>query len=143
MRGEAGGYMEFTVTEISDFMVIKPTGRVDWEGARYLDKEVQRLIDEGHLHVVFNLDEITFMCSGGIGALVYNRNKLTQLGGTVHVVADNEYISYIFEALKFDMIFEGYMYKTFDEFTAAVLDGGVKDKVEPKAKAEAKTEAKT
>ena len=133
--------MELTVTEISGFMVIKPTGRVDWEGARYVDKEVQRLIDEGKLHVVFNLDEITFMCSGGIGALVYNRNKLTQLGGTVHVIADNEYISYIFEALKFDMIFEGYMYKTFDEFTAAVLDGGVKDKVEPKA--EAKTEAKS
>jgi len=114
--------MDITVTEISGFMVIKPTGRVDWEGARFLDKEVQRLVDEGHLRVVFNLDDVTFMCSGGIGALVYNRNKLTQLGGAVYVIADNEYISYVFEALKFDMIFEGYMYKTFDAFSAAVLD---------------------
>jgi len=115
--------MEFTVTEISDFMVIKPSGRVDWEGARLLDKEVQRLLDDGRLHIVFNLDDVTFICSGGIGALVYNRNKLVQKGGAVYVIADNEYISYIFEALKFDMIFEGYMYKTFDEFSAAVLDG--------------------
>ena len=123
MRGETQRLMEFTVTEISDFMVIKPSGRVDWEGARLLDKEVQRLLDDGRLHIVFNLDDVTFICSGGIGALVYNRNKLVQKGGAVYVIADNEYISYIFEALKFDMIFEGYMYKTFDEFSAAVLDG--------------------
>jgi len=120
--------MDFTVTEISNFMVIKPIGRVDWEGARFLDKEVQRLVDAGHVHVVFNLDEVTFMCSGGIGALVYNRNKLMHLGGAVYVIANNEYISYIFEALKFDMIFEGYMFKTFDEFSAAVLG----DDAEPK-----------
>jgi len=119
--------MEFTVTEISNFMVIKPSGRVDWEGARLLDKEVQRLLDDGRLHIVFNLDEVTFICSGGIGALVYNRNKLVQKGGAVYVIADNEYISYIFEALKFDMIFEGYMYKTFDEFSAVVLYGGKKN----------------
>jgi len=120
--------MEFTVTEISDFMVIKPSGRVDWEGARLLDKEVQRLADDGRFRIVFNLDDVTFICSGGIGALVYNRNKLVQKGGAVYVIADNEYISYIFEALKFDMIFEGCMFKTFDEFSAAVLDadGGVK-----------------
>jgi len=113
--------MDFTVTEIGNFMVIKPSGRIDWEGARFLDKEVQRLIDGGHLHIAFNLEEVTFMCSGGIGALVYNRNKLMHLGGAVYVIADNEYVTYIFEALKFDMIFEGYMYKTYEEFSAAVL----------------------
>jgi len=113
--------MDFTVTEISGFQVIKPVGRVDWEGARFLDKEVQRLIDAGQLLIVFNLDEVTFICSGGIGALVYNRNKLMHLGGAVYVIADNEYIAYVFEALKFDMIFEGYLYKTFEEFSAAVL----------------------
>jgi len=121
--------MDFTVTEIGDFMVIKPSGRIDWEGARFLDKEVQRLIDGGHLHIAFNLEEVTFMCSGGIGALVYNRNKLMHLGGAVYVIADNEYVTYIFEALKFDMIFEGYMYKTYEEFSAAVLhNDGVAEK---------------
>ncbi len=113
--------MDLTVTEISGFQVIKPVGRVDWEGARFLDKEVQRLIDAGHLLIVFNLDEVTFICSGGIGALVYNRNKLMHLGGAVYVIADNEYIAYVFEALKFDMIFEGYLFKTFEEFSLAVL----------------------
>jgi len=119
--------MDYTVTEIGNFTVIKPSGRIDWESARFLDKEVQRLVDGGRIHVVFNLDEVTFMCSGGIGALVYNRNKLTQLGGAVYIIADNEYISYIFGALNFNMVFEGCMYKTFDEFSAAVLDRGAEE----------------
>ncbi|MDR2578775.1 MAG: STAS domain-containing protein [Chitinispirillales bacterium] len=114
--------MDFTVTEIGKFKVIKPLGRVDWESARLLDKEVQRLIDEKYCHIVFNLDEVTFMCSGGIGALVYNLNKVTKMGGAIYIIADNEYISYIFETLKFDMIFEGYMYKAFEDFSDAVLD---------------------
>jgi anti-sigma B factor antagonist len=129
--------MDFTVTEISDFMVIKPVGRIDWESARLLDKEVQRLVGDGHVHIVFNLDDVSFICSAGIGALVYHRNKLEQLGGAAYIIADNEYITYIFEALNFKLIFEGYMYKTFDEFSAAVLDGGGKKAEEIKEAKEA------
>jgi anti-anti-sigma factor len=71
---------------------------------------------------VFNLDEVKFICSGGIGALVYNLNKLKKNGGSLYIIADNDYITYVFETLKFDMIFEGCMFKTFEEFSAAVLD---------------------
>jgi anti-anti-sigma factor len=114
--------MDFTVTEISKFKVIKPSGRIDWESARLLDKEIQRLVDEKFCHIVFNLDDVTFICSGGIGALVYNLNKVKKMGGAIYIIADNEYISYIFGTLKFDVIFEGYMYRTFEEFSEMVLD---------------------
>jgi len=120
--------MDFTVTEISDFVVIKPVGRIDWESARLLDKEVQRLVGDGRFNIVFNLDDVSFICSAGIGALVYNRNKIAQLGGAVYIIADNEYIAYIFEALKFDLVFEDCMYKTFEDFSEAVLDAGVEAK---------------
>ena len=114
--------MDFTVTTIEKFKVIKPTGRIDWESARLLDKEVQRIIDEDFCHIVFNLDEITFICSGGIGALVYNLNKVKKMGGAIYIIADNEYINYIFETLKFDVIFDGFMYRKFEDFSASVLD---------------------
>jgi len=116
-----GAGMDFTVTQISKYKVIKPAGRIDWESARLLDKEIQRLVESKYCHIVFNLDEVTFICSGGIGALVYNLNKVTKMGGAIYIIADNEYISYIFETLKFDLIFSGYMYKTFEEFSAGVL----------------------
>jgi anti-anti-sigma factor len=114
--------MEFTVTTIEKFKVIKPSGRIDWESARLLDKEIQKLIDEDFCHIVFNLDEITFICSGGIGALVYNLNKVKKMGGAIYIIADNEYINYIFETLKFDVIFDGFMYRKFEDFSAALLE---------------------
>ena len=114
--------MELTVTSIDKFKVIKPFGRVDWENARVIDREIQHLIDEGHCNIVLNLDDITFICSGGIGALVYNHNKMEKIGGAIYIIADNEYVQYIFEMLKFDIAFEGYLYKKFEDFSAAVLD---------------------
>jgi anti-anti-sigma factor len=120
LNGRSG--MEFTITDVSGLKVIKPSGRIDWESARLLDKEIQRLVDEKHYRIAFNLDDITFICSGGIGAFVYNLNKLRKLGGAIYIIADNDYINFVFESLKFDLIFAGYMFRTFEEFSEAVLD---------------------
>ncbi len=114
--------MELSIITVGDFKVVKPSGRIDWESARILDKEIQQIVDEGISHIVFNLDEVTFICSGGIGALVYNLNKVRKMGGAIYIIADNEYINYIFETLKFDLVFEGYLYKTFEDFTTNVLE---------------------
>ncbi len=114
--------MELSVTEINKYKVIKPQGRIDWENARILDKEIQQIIERGHYHIVFNLDEVSFICSGGIGALVYNLNKVKKMNGAIYIISSNDYINYIFETLKFDIVFEGYLYKTFEEFATEVLE---------------------
>lgn len=114
--------MELSVTQIGKFKVIKPSGRIDWESARLLDKEVQQIISEGVCHIVFNLDEVTFICSGGIGALVYNLNKVRKMGGAIYIISSSEYINYIFETLKFDIVFEGFLYNSYDSFAREVLE---------------------
>ena len=114
--------MELSVTEINKYKVIKPQGRIDWENARILDKEIQQIIEGGHYHLVFNLDEVSFICSGGIGALVYNLNKVKKMNGAIYIISANDYINYIFETLKFDIVFEGYLYKSFEVFAAEVLE---------------------
>ena len=114
--------MELSVTEIGKFKVVKPSGRIDWENARLLDKEIQQIIESGNCYIVFNLDEVTFICSGGIGALVYNLNKVRKLNGAIYIISSNEYINYIFETLKFDIVFEGYLFKTFEDFSGEILE---------------------
>jgi anti-anti-sigma factor len=114
--------VELSVTEIGKYKVVKPSGRIDWESARLLDKEIQQIIETGSCHIVFNLDEVTFICSGGIGALVYNLNKVRKLNGAIYIISSNEYINYIFETLKFDIVFEGFLFKTFDDFASEVLE---------------------
>lgn len=114
--------MDLSVTTIKSFKVIKPSGKIDWENARLLDKEIQQLTEEGFSHIVFNLDEVTFICSGGIGALVYNLNKVRKMGGAIYIISSNHYINYIFETLKFDIVFEGFLFKSYEEFTEKVID---------------------
>lgn len=114
--------MELSITEIMNYKVVKPSGRIDWENARTLDKEIQQIIENGCYNIVFNLDEVTFICSGGIGALVYNLNKVRKMGGAIYIISSNDYINYIFETLKFDVVFEGYLYKTYEDFSTEVLE---------------------
>ena len=114
--------MELSITDIDKFKVIKLGGRIDWENARALDKHIREIIDQGVYHIVFNLDEVNFICSGGIGALIYNLNKVKKEGGGIFLVSSNPYISYIFETLKFDVVFDGYLFNTFDEFLEKVID---------------------
>lgn len=114
--------MELSLTEIDNFKVVKPHGRIDWENARILDKEIQQLIEQGSYNLVFNLDDVTFICSGGIGALVYNLNKVKKKNGAIYIISSNDYINYIFETLKFDIVFEGYLYRSFEDFARKVLE---------------------
>ncbi len=114
--------MDLSVTGIGKYKVIKPKGRIDWESARVLDKEIQQIIENGHFHIVFNLDDVSFICSGGIGALVYNLNKVKKKNGAIYIISSNDYINYIFETLKFDIVFEGYLYNSFDDFADKVME---------------------
>lgn len=114
--------MELSITDAGNFKIIKPSGRIDWEKARYLDQEIHRIINEGFYNIAFNLDEVTFICSGGIGALAYNLNKVRRKGGAIYIISSNDYINYIFESLKFNIVFEGYFFKSFEEFSSALLN---------------------
>jgi anti-anti-sigma factor len=114
--------MELSVTEKGKFKIVKVSGKVDWESARILDKEIDQVVEDGFCHIVFNLDEVTFICSGGIGALVYNLNKVKKMGGAIYIVSSNQYVNYIFETLKFDIVFDGYLFDTFENFSQQILE---------------------
>ncbi|MBD3418616.1 MAG: STAS domain-containing protein [Chitinivibrionales bacterium] len=114
--------MELAVTQESKFKIIKVAGRVDWENARLLDKEVHQIVDDGFYHIVFDLNEVTFICSGGVGALVYNLNKVKKSDGAIYIISSNEYVNYIFETLKFDIVFDGYLFDSYEKFKHQILE---------------------
>mgnify|MGYP006299901005 CR=1 FL=1 len=114
--------MELSVTQVGIYKVIKVAGKIDWEHARVLDRKIREVIDSGVYHIVFNLDEVTFICSGGIGALVYNLNKVKANKGAIYVISSNDYVNYIFETLKFDLVFDGLLFSSFEDFRDRVLE---------------------
>jgi anti-anti-sigma factor len=114
--------VELAITETGKFKIIKICGKVDWDNARLLDKEIQRIIEDGFSHVVFNLDEVTFICSGGVGTLVYNLNKVKKLGGAMYIISSNEYVNYILETLKFSIVFDGFLFTSFEHFREQIIE---------------------
>jgi len=114
--------MDLAVSQISTYKVIKPSGKIDWESARELDKQIQATIDAGYSHIVFNLNDVSFLCSGAIGALVYNLNKIKKVDGAIYIISNNEYVNYIFETLKFDIVFDGLIFDSFERFQQEVID---------------------
>lgn len=115
--------MEITATNTDKHKIIKLAGKIGWEDAQELDRHIRHYIeDEGFSHLVFNMDEVSFICSGGIGALVFNLNKVKERKGGIYIVSDNEYFNYICETLKFDVIFDGFLFKTYEQFCESVID---------------------
>ena len=113
--------MELDISDFGRYKLVTIGGKVDWENARKLDAEVQAVIAAGANHLVFDLDHVSFLCSGAIGALTYNLNKVKDNDGSFYVISDNDYVNYIFETLRFDVVFSGLLYKSLDEFREKVL----------------------
>lgn len=115
--------MQLSMTETDRFKIIKIVGKVSWDDAQDLDITIRKVIDEeGFTHLVFNLDEVNFICSGGIGALVFNLNRVKEKGGEMYLVSSSEYLNFIFETLRFDVVFDGYLYKDYEDFVTNVLE---------------------
>jgi len=115
--------MDISLTETEKFKIVKLSGKIAWEDAQLLDSTIKDIIEnQGFVHIVFNLDEVKFICSGGIGALIYNLNNVRKRDGGIYLISSNEYVNFIFDTLKFDIVFDGYLFKTYDDFYNNVVE---------------------
>ena len=113
---------EITVNKNGDIALFIVKDKINWDKARELDSKIGEVIKEGYYHIVFNLDDVTFLCSGGVGALVYHIRKVQSHGGDIYVVSDNDYVLYLFNTVCFDRVFSGKIFKNFSEFMSKVLE---------------------
>ena len=114
--------MDVRVTDVNEYTMIKVSGRVEWEKARQLDSMIEKIIADDKHRLIFNLDDVSFICSGGIGALVYNLNRLKKVGGRMYIISSNDYVNYLFETLRFDIIFDGVFFRSYEEFADKILE---------------------
>jgi anti-anti-sigma factor len=116
--------MELAAETIGSFTVFKLAGCIDWDGAGRLDDEIGRHINAGSPCLAFNLDAVTCLSSGGIGAIAFNTNLVRSRGGAVHIISSNRYIDDLFETLKLTLVFKEVWHRTPAEFEAFVLNTG-------------------
>jgi anti-anti-sigma factor len=123
--------MELTSETMGKFTLLRLAGRIDWECAGRLDDEIGRLIDMGNRFIAFDLDGVTFLSSGGIGALAFNTNLIRKKDGAVHLISSNEYVNELFETLKLTLVFEGAWHRTLDDFKTLSLNTAAGGPVQP------------
>lgn len=113
--------MELRINANAEIALFLVKGKVGWDNSRILDTQIHKMIEQGCTHVIFNLDEVTFLCSGGIGALIYNMKRVQERGGDIYIVSNSEYIQYLFATIGFNLIFQGRIFDTFDSFAEKIL----------------------
>jgi len=114
--------MELKITHNSKIALFIVRGKIGWDNSRILDTQIHKMVEKGCSHIIFNLDEVTFLCSGGIGALVFNMKKVQTNGGDVYIVSNSDYIQFLFATIGFNIIFQGKIFHTFDEFRDKELE---------------------
>jgi anti-anti-sigma factor len=113
--------MELRITSNEKISLFIVKGKIGWDNSRILDTQIHKMVEKGRSHIIFNLDEVTFLCSGGIGALVYNMKKVQETGGDIYIVSTSDYIQFLFATIGFNIIFSGRIFKSFEEFGDKVL----------------------
>ena len=113
--------MELRITSNEKISLFIVKGKIGWDSSRILDAQIHKMVEKGCVHIIFNLDEVSFLCSGGIGALVYNMKKVQETGGDIYIVSSSDYIQFLFATIGFNIIFSGRIFKSFEEFVDMVL----------------------
>lgn len=63
--------------------IIKLVGRLDIESTNNLDATCKRCVENGALHIVFDLSELLYISSAGLGSIMRATKRLKDLGGSV------------------------------------------------------------
>jgi anti-anti-sigma factor len=114
--------VELKITSNSQIALMIVKGKIGWDNSRVLDTQIHKLVEKGCSHIIFNLDEVSFLCSGGIGALIFNMKKVQENGGDIFVVSSSDYIQFLFATIGFNIIFSGKIFKDFEEFRDRILE---------------------
>jgi len=114
--------MEIKIKTIDSYKIITVQGIIDWENAKILDFKIKKIIDEGYNTLVIDLNEVRSICSGGIGAIVFNFTTIKKKDGIIYIISSNDYINYLFETLKLNIIFDGFIFKSVKEFSKKIIN---------------------
>lgn len=96
-----------------DITVIAPHGRLDADGSRPLQAELQDHIANGRVHLLVDLQETRYISSNGLRVLLAAQKQAQKRGGAIKLCSLSPRLLEIFEMAGFDRVFE--IFETQDE----------------------------
>ncbi|MCP2337020.1 STAS domain-containing protein [Actinomadura rupiterrae] len=111
--------MEFAVEHraVRDLTVVKISGEIDVFTSPRLREMLLDIIDNGGLHLVVDLGEVTFLDSTGLGVLVGIYHRLRARDGSMSFMGVNERVRRVFHVTQLTKIFV--LHRDLEEALAA------------------------
>ncbi len=98
--------MEIRVTEHVEFTTLNLKGRLDITSSSTLKEDVLRQVQQGKRNLILNLNQVDFINSSGLGALVSILKEVRLAKGRIVLSNLASYVREIFEITQLSNIFE-------------------------------------
>ena len=95
--------------------VVRPTGVLDVTNCDRLRREIMEVVDAGCHHVLVDCQNVTFMDSSGLAALVLASQKVREANSNLAICSINQQIEMLFALSSMDDIFD--IYPSVAEFS--------------------------
>jgi len=99
--------------------VLQPSGILDGTKAGQFRQEITKLVESNVNIVLIDFQDVTFMDSSGLGALVLALKTVRAAGGKLFICSVNEQIKMLFELTSMDRVFE--IFPTREDFEHTVV----------------------
>jgi anti-anti-sigma factor len=103
----------------STVKIIQPSGILDSATVNQLRREVSEIVEMGADIVLVDFQDVTFMNSSGLGALVSILKVVRSAGAELFICSLSEQVKMIFQLTKMDRVFK--IFANQDEFEQKVV----------------------
>lgn len=86
--------------------IIEPSGILDSTEAESFRQQVDAAIEQGVEAVLIDLQEVSFVDSSGLGALVVALKKFKAMNRVMYICSANDQVRMLFELTSMDRVFE-------------------------------------
>ncbi|MBC7231192.1 MAG: STAS domain-containing protein [Actinobacteria bacterium] len=106
---ERGGtVLDVAVESVGGRSLIALSGEVDVYSAYKLRDTIKDLVEEGHYHIVVDLEKVAFLDSTGLGVLVGGLKRVRNHGGELGIICSQEKILRVFRITGLTKVFPIY-----------------------------------
>ena len=99
--------------------VVEPSGVIDGVTAGQLRQQISNCVHRGAEVVLLDLNDVTFMDSAGLGAIVVCSKMIKAAGAELSICSANEQVDMVFTQSGMDRVFD--IFANRDEFNKAIL----------------------
>ena len=105
--------MRIITTDHEDVKVVGINGMLDTGTAPDLEKQLSELIDQGHIKIILNFEDLAFIASTGLRVILSTGKKLAKAGSEIRICTLNDTVQDIFEMSGFISMFK--VFETVEE----------------------------